>query len=169
MQINVAQLLQLPVGTTRKYQVSEAVDIAGDGKGRLVEGEVSLVRTNRSILARIKLRAEVGLTCSRCLSTFISPLALDFEEEYIPTIDIISGVRLPRPEEPGTFVIDERHIIDLTEAIRQYAEIAVPMKPLCREICAGLCQQCGKNLNLGSCNCPAEAIDPRWSKLTELK
>ena len=169
MQINVAQLLQSTVGAKRKYQVSEAVDIAGDGKGRLVEGEIDLLRTDRSILARVKLQAEVELTCSRCLSIFISPLTLDFEEEYIPTIDIISGVRLPSSEEAGAFIVDEHHIIDLTEAIRQYAEIAVPMKPLCREVCDGLCQQCGQNLNLGDCNCPAEKIDPRWSRLTELR
>jgi len=169
MQINVAQLLRSSVGAKRKYQVSEAVDITGDGKGRLVEGEINLLRTNRSILARVKLQTEVELTCSRCLSIFISPLALAFEEEYIPSIDIDSGVRLPRPEEPGTFVVDEHHIIDLTEAIRQYVEMAIPMKPLCREGCAGLCQQCGRNLNLGDCNCPVEEIDPRWSRLTELR
>ena len=59
--------------------------------------------------------------------------------------------------------------MDLTEAICQYAMMAIPIKPLCREGCAGLCQQCGQNLNLGQCNCQGQEIDQRWSRLTELK
>jgi uncharacterized protein len=47
--------------------------------------------------------------------------------------------------------------------------MAVPMKALCDEDCAGLCQKCGQNLNQGKCDCPAEEIDPRWAKLNELK
>jgi len=45
---------------------------------------------------------------------------------------------LPPPDEAGCFTIDEHQVIDLTEAVRQYALMAVPMKPLCREDCAGL-------------------------------
>ena len=168
MEINVSQLLQATVGTTRDYQESEVIDIAGDGKGRLVQGEVRLMRTNRSILVKGALRTEVELTCSRCLSLFSSPLTLDIEEEYIPTVDVVSGVPLVLSEEPGSFTIDEHHVIDLTEAIRQYTLLAIPMKPLCREDCAGLCQHCGYNLNQGQCSCPAQEVDPRWSELTKL-
>jgi uncharacterized protein len=78
-------------------------------------------------------------------------------------------VTLPSPEEPSAFTIDEHHILDLTEGIRQYALMAIPMKPLCNKDCAGLCQKCGQNLNQGKCNCPAEEIDPRWSKLAGLR
>ena len=157
-----------PVGSTRDYQVNEVADISGDGKGCLVQGEVRLLRIQRSILAKCTLSTEVELTCSRCLSLFRYPLTLNFEEEYLPTIDVVSGVPLPPPEEAGAFTIDEHHILDLTEAIRQYTLLAIPMKPLCREDCAGLCQNCGHNLNQGRCDCPAQSIDPRWSELTKL-
>ena len=86
-----------------------------------------------------------------------------------PTIDINTGAKLPEPDETGSFTIDEHHILDLTEAIRQYRVMALPMKPLCREECAGLCPTCGKNLNTGPCDCPANEIDPRWAKLLKLK
>ncbi len=167
MEINVSQLLKEPTGSSRNYEVSEIIDVTGDGSDRQVEGEVSLVRTQRGILVSAKLRTEVGLTCSRCLSSFNHPVTLKFEEEYLPTIDVVSGVPLPAPER-GTFSIDEHHVLDLAEAIRQYALLAVPMKPLCRQGCAGLCQSCGQNLNRGACGCPARVIDPRWSELTRL-
>jgi len=168
MQINVSQLLQEPIGSKRDYEVNEVVDSTGDGKDGQVQGKCNLLRTQRSILAKCVLNTEVELTCSRCLSLFRYPLKLDFEEEYLPTVDVVSGTPLSLSEEAGVFTIDEHHVIDLTEAIRQYTLLAVPMKPLCREECAGLCQNCGHNLNHGPCDCPVQDIDPRWSKLTKL-
>ena len=147
MQINVSQLLKESIGSSRNYEVSEMVDVSGDGSGKKVEGEVRLLRTQRGILVKGELCADIELTCSRCLSLFDCPVAINFEEEYIPTVDVASGVPLSLPDEPGSFVIDEHHVVDLTEAIRQYALLIMPMKPLCRENCAGLCQDCGHNLN----------------------
>ena len=167
MQINVSQLLREPIGSTRDHQINEVADI-GDGKECPVQGEVRLLRTQRSILAKCTVSTEVELTCSRCLSPFRHPLTLNFEEEYSPTVDAVSGAPLPLPEEAGAFTIDEHHILDLTEAICQYTLLAIPMKPLCHKDCAGLCQNCGHNLNQGSCNCPAPSADPRWSELTKL-
>ena len=168
MQINVSQLLQEPVGTTRDYRVSEVIDSAGDGNGYLVRGELRLLRTHRSILVKGTLYTDIGFTCGRCLNLFSSPLTLNIEEEYIPTVDVVSGAPLPLPEDSVSFTIDEHHVIDLDEAIRQYILLAIPMKPLCREDCAGLCLTCGHDLNEGPCKCPAPEVDPRWSKLTKL-
>ena len=169
MQINISQLLQEPIGATRDYQINEAADISGDGKDYLVQGEAALLRTQRSILAKCALSTDVELTCSRCLKPFRYPLTVNFEEEYLPTVDVVSGAPLPLPEDAGAFTIDEHHTIDLTEAVRQYTLLAIPMKPLCQENCAGLCQDCGQNLNQGSCDCPKDATDPRWSKLANLQ
>jgi len=168
MQINVSQLLREPIGSTREHQVNEVADIAGDGKGYLVQGDCSLLRTQRSILAKCALSTDVELICGRCLSLFRYPLTLNFEEEYSPTVDVFSGAPLPLPEETGAFTIDEHHILDLTEAVRQYTVLAIPMKQLCRKGCAGLCQSCGHNLNQGPCDCPTQSIDPRWSELQKL-
>jgi len=168
MQINVAQQLRAPIGSIRDYEVSEIVDVTDDGNGSLVQGKVSLMRTDRGILVKGRLDTEVELTCSRCLSLFNRPLALNIEEEYFPTIDVVSGASLPLPDELSCFTIDEHHVLDLTEAMRQCALLAIPMKPLCGEDCAGLCPNCGHNLNQGPCNCPPQGVDPRWSELSKL-
>ena len=165
MQINVSQLLKTPVGTMRDYDLSETLDASSGGHP--VQGRVILTRTNRGILLKGTIYTETGVTCSRCLNLFACPLALSIEEEYFPTTDVISGTPVAIPDEPGCFTIDEHHIIDLTEAILQYALMAVPMKPLCREDCAGLCPVCGRDLNLGNCNCPPQEMDARWSRLRE--
>ncbi|MBM2825877.1 MAG: ribosomal L32-like protein [Dehalococcoidales bacterium] len=157
MWINVAQQLKAPVGLTRDYVVSEMVDIAGSS--HLVEGEVQLIRTNRGFLVRTTLHTDVDLPCSRCLTLFRYPLSINIEEEYFPTNNIITGEPLPLPDEPDCFTIDEHNILDLTEALRQYTLMAIPMKPLCSEDCAGLCPGCGGNLNQASCHCSTRVID----------
>jgi uncharacterized protein len=167
MEINVAQQLKSAIGSVREYEVSGIIDVIGDGNGNLVQGRVSLTRTDRGILVKGVLDTEVELTCSRCLSLFTCPLTANIEEEYFPTIDIISGASLPPPDEPDHFTIDERHVLDLTEALRQCTLLAIPMKPLCGVDCAGLCPECGQNLNQGPCNCPPQG-DPRWSELSKL-
>jgi uncharacterized protein len=59
--------------------------------------------------------------------------------------------------------------IDLNELMREQFYLALPMKPLCREDCRGLCPQCGTNLNLGGCECDTGWHDPRLAPLKDLK
>ncbi len=166
MQINVSQMLKETIGSIRNYEVSEIVDI-GESES-MVQGKVRLMRTDRGILTRCSLHTELKVTCSRCLNLFGCPLVLNIEEECFPITEVVSGASLPLPDEPGCFTIDERHILDLTEAIRQYALLAIPMKPLCREDCAGLCPGCGHNLNQGPCNCLPQGTEPYWPELSKL-
>ncbi len=166
MQINVSQQLKAPIGSRRSYEVSEIINIAGGTS--MVQGKVGLMRTHRGILVKGALHTEVEVTCSRCLSLFSRPLTMNIEEEYFPIIDVSSGAPLSLSEEPGCFTIDEHHILDLTEAMRQYMLLAIPMKPLCREDCAGLCPGCGHNLNEGPCNCLPQGTESRWSEVSKL-
>ena len=166
MQINVSQMLKESIGSIRNYKLSEIVNISGGNS--MVQGEVRLMRTDRGILVKGTLHTEVEVTCSRCLSLFSYPLALNIEEEYFPITDVVSGAPLSLTEEPGCFTIDERHILDLTEAIRQYVLLAIPMKPLCCEGCTGLCPSCGHNLNLGVCDCLPQGRESHLSELSKL-
>jgi uncharacterized protein len=170
MDMNVSQLLRDPTGATRDYDIDEAIDITGEGKTEnKIKGHCNMLRTQRSILVKCVLNSEIELTCDRCVSNYRQPLKIKFTEEFYPTLDVDSGAPLPPPEEASAFTIDNQHILDLTEAVRQYFLLAIPMRALCKKDCAGLCATCGKNLNLGKCDCPRDDIDPRWAKLADLK
>jgi uncharacterized protein len=169
MDMNVSQLLREPIGATRNYDIDEILDLTGEGNEYRIKGACNLIRTQRSILVKCTLNTEVELTCNRCLGNFKQPVKFKFHEEFFPTLDVESGVALPPPEEASSFTIDEQHILDITEAVRQYFLLAVPMKALCKKDCAGLCPTCGKNLNQGKCDCPTDNTDPRWAKLADLK
>jgi uncharacterized protein len=166
VQINVSQQLKSIIGTLRDYEVDTTVDI--EGKEQQISGNVRLMRVDRGILAKVHFKTMVNMQCSRCLCDFTYPLDINIEEVYFPTLDINTGTTLPSPEEPGSFTIDDHNILDLTEAIRQYVLIAVPIKLLCRQECAGICPSCGVNLNEKTCDCLPGIIDPRWSVLKDL-
>ena len=169
MRSHVAQLLKEGIGATRSHEVREPdFVVADDGARGLVEGTVSLLRTNSGILARATLRLRYPDVCSRCLTPLEVPLELHIEEEYQPTVDVFTGAASPRPKDPNTFLIDEHHVLDLTEALRQYRLLAAPMQPLCRPDCAGLCPICGQNLNEAPCACSRDEYDSRWSALAKL-
>lgn len=168
LETNVSQMLKSSIGSTRTFEVNDITDITGDGSESLVQGEVRLTRTDRGILVTGRFSTSVDVVCSRCLEPFYLPLTFDIEEEYFPSIDIVSGNPVEMLGEPGSFTIDEDHVLDLTEAVRQYALTAIPIKTLCRTECAGLCPECGQNLNLGRCSCVRPEMDPRWATLIEI-
>jgi uncharacterized protein len=133
--INVAQLLKEPVGSSRSYTIDGVIDEEVKGP---IKGSVKLIHTNRGVLAQGELDVDVRLICSRCLDSFWCHLAFPVEEEFLTTTDVSSGVPLSLAEEPDEFTIDEKNILDLSELIRQYTLLNLPMKPLCRPDCPGI-------------------------------
>ena len=166
MQFNVAKLLKSPAGDERRYTFDESEPRFPELAGT-VHGEVRLMRTDRGIMAMADIDTAVGCTCSRCLRGFVQPVKFSMTEEYFPTIDIASGVEVEAPS-GDYFTIDHHHILDLGEAVREYAIFNSPMKPLCAETCAGLCPTCGADLNQTTCDCPKSQIDSRWAKLVKI-
>jgi len=154
MQINVAQLFKQDIGSSRSYKVDDIVSFAEEDIAVChIRGEVQLIRPDKGILVRGILGGTNSLVCSRCLTLFDYPLKLKIEEEFLPSKDMNSDVYLSLPDDSTTFMIDEHHILDMNEAVRQYALLAMPMKPLCHPHCAGICPDCGANLNHGVCHC----------------
>ena len=163
MRYNVAQLLKEEIGSTRVYSIEQDPDSRGVGVNHL-----RLMRTDRGVWASAQLNTAGPSVCSRCLTPFTQSLTLAIEEEYYPVADATTGRPIPVPEEEGAFTIDEANILDLSEAVRQYRIAVGPMKPLCQNDCLGLCTGCGANLNLHSCSCLADSIDPRLAPLRQL-
>jgi uncharacterized protein len=171
MKFNVAQLLKEQSGGVRQYSLHEDISQLDPDIIPLsaLDGSIQLIRTADGILARGTLNSSVELTCSRCVEPFSLPVRFILEEEFRPSVDITTGASLPvlTDEEPATR-IDARHILDLTEVVRQNILLAIPPYPICRSRCAGLCPHCGQNWNEGPCECTDEPVDPRFAALKEL-
>ena len=164
MQINVAQLLKEPVGTKRVYKIDETTD--NDDENRVI-GEATLTRTNLGILLTGEISANVKGTCTRCLGEACVKVTFNMEDEYFPIVDINTGAHLhPDLDE---FTIDDSHILDLEEAIRQYIIMATPTKILCRQDCPGICPVCGHEFAKGNCQHKNRPYDRRWERLLQLE
>ena len=169
MQYNVAQLLKESMGSTRGFRVAEG-PVEGLPGVASVSGSARMVRTHRGVLVNASLEVETALTCSRCVYDFDRRSTLHIEEEFFPAIDLWTGRRTvvsPEDAEDG-LLIDDEHVLDLTEVTRQYVIAEQPMKPLCCPDCLGLCPECGADLNRSACVCREEAMDPRWQALAGL-
>jgi len=170
MDFNVAGLLREGVGATREYHVQETLSFADSDLVLVspVEGTVKFTRTRRGVLVEAHLHTAVEQSCSRCLEPVVSPINLNFAEEFLQTVDLVTGLPLEVPQDDQAVLIDAHHELHMDDILRQYLLTQLPMQPLCRDDCAGLCPYCGHNLNEGPCACPSEAPDARWAALKAL-
>lgn len=119
------------------------------------------------------IRGTASLTCSRCLALADTPLNATFRLSFTRTIpgndtDDPSETHELQVEELGV-VLFEGDTIDFRDVLQEQVILAIPMQPLCRKDCRGLCVRCGANLNDGPCDCAGEDVDPRLAILKTLK
>jgi uncharacterized protein len=117
-----------------------------------------------------KIETGVEVHCSRCLRPVSVPVEAEFEERYIPAADesVTDELAELKPDDLG-FSTYEGESVDVDLLVREQVLLALPMRPLCREDCKGLCPTCGTDLNAEACACEQKEIDPRWAALASLK
>ncbi len=168
---NVAQLQKEGVGATRRHELAgELVAVDEHNPGPVsVQGHVQLIVTPDGVLAIGEAEFSLVTACPRCLTLTESRANVEIEEEFYPVIDVVSGRALPptHDDEPE-LLIDEQHILDLSEVLKQYAVAQTLKPPVCTPDCAGLCPVCGENRNVVSCSCETREIDPRLAALAQL-
>jgi len=143
-------------GRTSQFQVVMPVTLAmriyKDGERFRLVGTVSTV---------------LELACSRCLEPFRLPVDSAFEVRYLPQSENAGDEReIEEDDLTDAFYRDET--IDLGQLMDEQFYLALPMKPLCRQACKGLCPNCGTNLNEASCDCQVRWEDPRLAALKAL-
>ena len=166
MYFNVSQLLKELSGSTRSYEVNDFASTQKGAPMMPISGIVKMMRTDAGIWVSAELTAYIDCECSRCVTDMEQPVRMGIEEEYLPEVDVNTGARLNFPDEMAdNFFIDSTHMLDMSEAIRQYFGLNMPFSPLCREDCKGLCLTCGADLNDTDCSCDKVIRDPRWGAL----
>lgn len=159
MRIDVAEL---EIGEVRRATFDEVVDSRTEDVrfDAPVNGDVEVNRTARTVHLRGRVATTVPLVCGRCLEPFRQGIAVVLVEE-----SVVGGA-----PPAGEGVVGPDLVLDVTEAVRQQLLLALPMVPVCRPDCRGLCPQCGTNLNERECGCvPGDVIDPRLAPLLKLE
>lgn len=157
---NVGFIASEEVGYVHQFPFDfDKIQLADDLELQNFHGAAQISRTPQGLLALGDFSGEAELECVRCLTHFWQPLHWDFTELYAFTKKSVtdSGLLLP----------DDAHI-DLQPILREYALLEIPIKPLCREDCKGLCPVCGENLNERDCGHRPAPDDSPFSKLKDL-
>lgn len=140
------------VGITEAWLRAECPDIGVTPvpEGITLSGRIE--RTGEDYLLRAALRGGFQTTCSRCLEPAVMAVDLTLTLSYVESDDAESSSEDDQEDEEG-IVQFQGGVIDLSPQIRDELLLALPIGPLCREDCAGICPTCGRNRNLTPCDC----------------
>jgi uncharacterized metal-binding protein YceD (DUF177 family) len=159
------------LGDTRVRELLSTVEVhIANGKARL-RLDLELTRQESQVLVRGALEGGFFVECSRC----IGPAEVLIEEPALALLYL--PPRRSTEEEPEEGDLDDyRHdgdVVDLEPAVREHLVLGIPMAPLCREDCKGLCLTCGADLNREPCGCDAvgsTVVEKPWvAALSRLK
>jgi DUF177 domain-containing protein len=143
-----------------------------------LELDLRTYRTGADLILEGTLVGELGLACGRCLARYRHPLREAFRLVLEP-----AGTRVPAEPEAARALVrtgmclgDELEMgwyqgpeIDLGAFLLELVALAVPVQPLCREDCRGLCPRCGADLNSERCTCEAERSASPFAVLRTLR
>ena len=130
-----------------------------------LQGTIHKDKDRFRLVGTVSTVLELG--CSRCLEPFQLPVDASFDVRYLPQSENAGAEREVEEDDLSDgFYRDEQ--IDLGQLMEEQFYLALPMKPLCRDDCKGLCPYCGTNLNLEQCECQVRWEDPRLAGLKAL-
>jgi uncharacterized protein len=169
MQLDLTRYRQPLTHVHKTFQPAEAGDEGGTYRvAEPVELDFDLHKDKSRFRIEGTVRTVLELPCSRCLEPFRLPVDAAIDVRYFPASELSSEGERELSEEDVDVSYYRDDQIDLTELLREQFYLALPMKPLCREECRGLCPQCGVNRNTGTCECGPEWEDPRLAGLKGL-
>ncbi len=168
---NVAGLLGDESGAGRTLRVGDArIELPDElVLATPIAGTIRLLRTNRGVVADVRLTTSLAGECARCLRPLATPIDIRLEEEFLPSLDLTTGRPMPLDEEPEVLRLTDHHEVDLEGPVRDAISLAEPIAPLDRPDCPGLCFVCGLPLDEGTHDHPADDWDPRMEALRAFK
>ncbi len=139
--------------------------LPSDDAPSFVKGQLRVEKVESEVMVRGSLTADIDLTCSRCLKVFVMTMVIPVDVAYHPLSDLPGDENheITADELDLDYYADDE--LDIDRLLSEQVSLNIPMKPLCSEACKGLCARCGADLNVGTCACALDALDPRFREL----
>ncbi|MHC1781481.1 MAG: DUF177 domain-containing protein [Anaerolineaceae bacterium] len=143
LKINAGFLINQSIGTSREIHIDLAeTRLSQDLEVNNLNGLIRLTRTPKGVLVEVDISVEMKNECVRCLAEFSQTIVMEFSEMYAFNKRAVS--------ESGLILPDDGNI-DLAPLVREYLLLEIPIRPLCKPDCKGLCMECGEDLNVTTC------------------
>ncbi|RSN52881.1 MULTISPECIES: YceD family protein [Actinomadura] len=138
------------------------VEMVGVPEGAAIELDLRLEAVLEGVLVTGTATVPLEGECARCLDPIASTFEADFQELFV----------YPDTRSGGNADDDELHLeddlIDLEPLLRDAVVLALPLSPLCRDDCPGLCAECGVRLADAGPDHRHDVADPRWAALRDI-
>lgn len=162
LSVDVSDLLRHP-GKSETFAFRHAftglaVPLASVEEGSELDFDLRLDALVDGIEVTGRVSGTVTLECRRCLVRFGERFEVQLDELYL----------YPGRAGGAAYEIVDEHI-DLEPVVRDEVVLALPLNPLCREDCRGLCPACGADRNEADCGHAVGRIDVRWGPLERLR
>jgi uncharacterized protein len=170
MRIDIRELEEEPLTLTGEVPLK---DLNFDPAEIRVLGPIVVTLTAKKQAQRIRVRGrfavDVEVPCARCLDPVRVPLVSEFDQFYQSNADHQLAGEIVLNEKDTEIGFFNGDFIEVSDIVREQVLLALPMKPVCREDCKGLCPHCGKNRNAEACDCQTSSTDPRLAPLLKIK
>ena len=171
MLVDVSELTRTPGGEeVRRGTLALSAGDLALAEVRAVEPAEARIRLRNvggALIAEGEASTRVKVPCARCGTEFSLTVEASWETTYRRGPEGSAGTVGIGEDGETEWTFFEGSAIDVTPDVIQALSLALPMKPLCRPYCRGLCPVCGQNLNEGSCSCETQTVDPRWAALQD--
>ena len=157
--INVGFIIHEEVGYSHEIPFELDKAKLDDLELQNLQGSVDIGRTPQGLVVQGEFSSNTNLECVRCLREFTYPLNWEITELYAFSKKSVS--------ESGLLLPDDAHI-DLAPLLREYALLEIPISPLHKPDCKGLCPECGQDLNIRDCGHRPQENDSPFAKLKDL-
>lgn len=137
-----------------------------DPAWELVDLSLFIEKDDSDVIVRGRIAARVPQVCGRCLERFPVRVEPDVDARVAPRPAGKEEIELASDDLELDFYTDD--LLNLAQLVETETTLDLPMKPLCREDCRGLCPVCGGNRNLVACQCGVKPPDPRFAVLKDL-
>lgn len=185
MQVRIEEILDAGLNLTDPVPLSFLGEILPERQDFSVTSAANVALLLKKEQDRVHVKgsavAPVHATCVRCLKEFDTELKAD-----INVILFKAPLNAPSDEEEAepdegeeVFARDDAEdvgagefdgkVVEWGDLVREQLLLNLPMQPVCKEDCAGLCATCGINRNEAECACAEQRFDSRWDKLREFK
>jgi len=160
LRLNVGFLIHQSVGSSRDFYFDlPTISLEPDLSLKNLQGSTKITRTPQGLLVQADLEALINCECVRCLTDTDQLLHTEFTELFAFSLRNTSESELILPEDG---------FIDLGPLVREYMVLEIPINPLCRPDCSGICAMCGEPQGAEFHVHEVETGDPRLAVLKDL-
>jgi len=131
--------------------------------GEPVELDLRLESVHEGVLVSGTAAADLVGECARCLDEVRDHVSVELQDLfYYPD----RAAEIDEEDEDVLVLVDDH--LDLAPVVRDALVLDLPLSPVCRPDCAGLCVECGARLDEVGPDHSHDSSDPRWAALSAL-